>query len=62
MVVFEDDGVKIVVAHESLGFLDGSEIDFVSEGPGNGFSIFNNPNATEECGCGESFTIEQQQA
>jgi iron-sulfur cluster assembly protein len=58
-VVFEEDGVKIVVAHDSLGFLDGSEIDFVSEGLGTAFR-FNNPNATEECGCGESFTIEQQ--
>jgi iron-sulfur cluster assembly protein len=58
-VVFEEDGVKIVVSHENLGFLDGSEIDFVSEGLGTAFR-FNNPNATEECGCGESFTIEQQ--
>ena len=57
-VVFEEDGVKIVVAHDSLGFLDGSEIDFVSEGLGTTFR-FNNPNATEECGCGESFTIKQ---
>ena len=58
-LVFEEDGVKIVVSHESLGFLDGSEIDFVSEGLGTAFR-FNNPNATDECGCGESFTIEQQ--
>ena len=58
-VVFEEDGVKIVVSHENLGFLDGSEIDFVAEGLGTAFR-FNNPNATEECGCGESFTIEQQ--
>ena len=58
-IVFEDDGVKIVVSRENLGFLDGSEIDFVSEGLGTAFR-FNNPNATEECGCGESFTIEPQ--
>jgi iron-sulfur cluster assembly protein len=49
-------GVKIVISHENLGFLDGSEIDFVSEGLGKIFQ-FNNPNVTEECGCGESFTI-----
>ena len=46
-VVFEEDGVKIVVSHENLGFLDGSDIDFVSEGLGTAFR-FNNPNATEE--------------
>lgn len=55
-VVFEDDGVKIVVAHDDLNFLDGSEIDFVSEGLGTSFR-FKNPNVSGECGCGESFTI-----
>jgi len=57
-VIFEEDGVKVVVTHDSLGFLDGSEIDFVSEGLGTAFR-FRNPNVTEECGCGESFTIKQ---
>ena len=55
-VVFEQDGVKIVVAPDSLSFLDGSVVDFRSEGLGSAFH-FTNPNATEECGCGESFTI-----
>lgn len=55
-IVFENEGVKVVVSPDSLGFIDGSEIDFVSEGLGMTFK-FNNPNATEECGCGESFTI-----
>jgi len=55
-VVFEQDGVKVVVAPDSLSFLDGSVVDFRAEGLGSTFH-FNNPNATEECGCGESFTI-----
>lgn len=55
-VVFEDKGIKIVVQNASLEFLDGSEIDFASEGLGRSFQ-FNNPNATEACGCGESFTV-----
>ena len=55
-IIFENDGVKVVVSQESLGFLDGSKIDFVSEGLGMTFK-FNNPNVTDECGCGESFTI-----
>jgi len=55
-VIFDTDGVKVVVARENMGFLDGSEIDFVAEGLGMTFR-FNNPNVTDECGCGESFTI-----
>ena len=55
-IIFENEGVKVVVSRDSLSYLDGSEIDFVSEGLGMTFK-FNNPNATEECGCGESFTI-----
>jgi iron-sulfur cluster assembly protein len=54
--VFEQDNVKVVVANESLGFLDGSVIDFANEGLGSAFQ-FKNPNVTDECGCGESFTI-----
>lgn len=54
--VFHDQGVQIVVAADSLGFLDGSEIDYAAEGLSRTFK-FNNPNATEQCGCGESFTI-----
>jgi iron-sulfur cluster assembly protein len=54
--VFEDKGIKIVVDNESLPFLDGSSIDFSQNGLNRTFQ-FNNPNATDECGCGESFTI-----
>ena len=54
--VFEDKGVKIVVDHESLPFLKGSKIDFTQTGLNRTFQ-FENPNATDECGCGESFTI-----
>lgn len=54
--VFEQDDVKIVVTDGSLSFLDGSRIDFGAEGLGSTFK-FDNPNATDECGCGESFTI-----
>ena len=55
-VVFEQGDIKVVVKHENLAFLDGSVVDFVAEGLGSTFK-FENPNATEECGCGESFTI-----
>jgi len=54
--VFEDNGVKIVVDNESLPYLQGSRIDFTQSGLNRTFQ-FDNPNATDECGCGESFTI-----
>jgi iron-sulfur cluster assembly protein len=54
--VFEDKGVKIVVDNESLPYLQGSQIDFTTSGLNRVFK-FDNPNATDECGCGESFTI-----
>lgn len=55
-VVFEQDDFKIVVAGDSLSFLDGSTIDFVSRGLASNFE-FDNPNVKDECGCGESFTV-----
>jgi len=54
--LFEDHGVRIVIHPDSLPFLQGSSIDFTSNGLNSTFK-FNNPNATDECGCGESFTI-----
>lgn len=56
-IVFENKGIRVVVSPDSLSFVDGSEIDFVTQGLSRTFQ-FNNPNVTDECGCGESFTIE----
>jgi iron-sulfur cluster assembly protein len=53
---FESHGVTILVDAKSLAFLDGTELDFVREGLNEGFR-FNNPNATDTCGCGESFSV-----
>ncbi len=54
--VFESHGVKIIVENEHLEFLKGTEIDYVQEGLSSAFH-FKNPNVTEQCGCGESFTV-----
>ncbi len=54
--VFEDHGVKVIIDKKSLIYLDGTELDFGKEGLNEGFK-FNNPNAKNQCGCGESFTI-----
>lgn len=53
--VFEQDGVRIYVDADSLALVDGTEIDFAKQGLSETF-VFRNPNATAECGCGESFT------
>ena len=55
--MFEDRGVQVVVDPDSLPYLAGSHIDYVADGLNRTFK-FDNPNATEECGCGESFTIQ----
>lgn len=53
---FEAHGVRVFVAPDALEMLDGSEVDYVSEGL-NRFFRFNNPNVKDQCGCGESFTV-----
>ena len=55
--VFEQQGVKIFVDADSLALVDGTEIDFGKQGLSEAF-LFRNPNATAECGCGESFTTQ----
>jgi len=54
--VFESEGIRVVVARESLPFLVGTEVDFVREGLNEGFR-FTNPNVAATCGCGESFSV-----
>ena len=53
---FDSFGVKVVIDSKSLSILDGTQIDYVSEGLNQTFK-FSNPKATDECGCGESFAI-----
>ena len=55
-VVFEEQGVKVIVDRESLGYIDGTQVDFVKQGLNEAFR-FRNPNVKGECGCGESFTV-----
>jgi len=55
-VVFEDQGVKVLVSPKSLVYLDGTELDYAKEGLNEGFQ-FNNPNVKDMCGCGESFNV-----
>ena len=54
--VMEDRGVKIFIDPKAILFLIGTELDFVQEKLGARF-VFNNPNQTSACGCGESVAL-----
>jgi iron-sulfur cluster insertion protein len=55
-IVFQRDGVALVVDETSLELLTGSEIDFVEDLMGSYFAI-KNPQASSTCGCGSSFSV-----
>lgn len=59
--VFTSHGVDVRVPGDDLEQLEGTEIDFISEGLNQLFQ-FKNPKVTGECGCGESFTIAEDKA
>ena len=54
--VVEDKGVKIFIDPKAILFLIGTEMDFVRDKLAARF-VFNNPNQTAACGCGESVSI-----
>jgi len=54
--VIEEKGVKVFVDSAAVMYLLGTEMDYKIEELSSTF-VFNNPNETERCGCGESFKI-----
>jgi iron-sulfur cluster assembly protein len=54
--VFEDNEIKIVVDKKSILYLAGTTLEYSGGLNGKGF-VFNNPNASRTCGCGESFSL-----
>ena len=55
-VIIRRDGATVLIDQISVGYLAGSEIDFVDDLIGASFRI-NNPQATASCGCGTSFSL-----
>jgi iron-sulfur cluster assembly protein len=53
--ILDEKGVRLFVDMFSAQYLNGVEIDYVTNMMGSGFT-FTNPNATGSCGCGSSFT------
>ncbi|MEX2166287.1 MAG: iron-sulfur cluster assembly accessory protein [Methyloceanibacter sp.] len=54
--VIEDKGVKLLIDPTAVMFLLGTEMDYKSDRMRSGF-VFNNPNQTSACGCGESVSL-----
>ncbi|WEK68975.1 MAG: iron-sulfur cluster assembly accessory protein [Candidatus Chryseobacterium colombiense] len=54
--IFEDNDIKIVVDKKSILYLAGTTLEYSGGLNGKGF-VFNNPNASRTCGCGESFSL-----
>jgi iron-sulfur cluster assembly accessory protein len=52
--VINQGDYKVFVDDMSLGYITGSEVDYVDSLMGAGFTV-NNPNAVSSCGCGHSF-------
>ena len=54
--IFEDNGVRGIIEKKSILYLAGTVLEYSGGLNGKGF-IFNNPNASRTCGCGESFSL-----
>ncbi|WP_159801472.1 iron-sulfur cluster assembly accessory protein [Flavobacterium sp. MK4S-17] len=54
--LFEDNNIKIAVDKKSFLYLVGTTLEYSGGLNGKGF-VFNNPNASRTCGCGESFSL-----
>ena len=54
--IIEDKGVKVFVDAAAVMYLLGTEMDYKKEEFSSSF-VFNNPNESERCGCGESFKV-----
>jgi iron-sulfur cluster assembly accessory protein len=51
-----EEGVELLIDRGSVGIINGTQIDLVTEGV-NRQLRFQNPNAKDHCGCGESFSV-----
>ena len=54
--VIEDKGVRVLIDPKAVLFLLGTEMDFKTDRLSSQF-VFNNPNQTSACGCGESVQL-----
>ena len=56
--IIEINDITIVIDNSAILFLLGTELDYEETKINSGF-VFNNPNQTDACGCGESVTLQK---
>jgi len=59
-LIFEHEGIRIIVDEMSLRYVDGSTVDYTESLMGSGFQV-NNPNVVAACGCGSSFRVADEE-
>lgn len=57
--IIESNGIKLYIDPISVRYLKGAQVDFVENVAGGGFTI-HNPNAVTTCGCGQSFSVDDE--
>ncbi|MFD2177537.1 Fe-S cluster assembly scaffold SufA [Veronia pacifica] len=58
-LIFTHQGAHLFVPEKAMPYLDGTEVDFISEGLNQMFK-YDNPNVENACGCGESFNVHDE--
>lgn len=59
-VAINQEGIHILIDSKSLRYLQGMQVDCIQEGL-NKHLKFNNPNVKGACGCGESFSVDENE-
>jgi len=59
--VYKIDGLNVVLSDMDTKYLKGAIVDYVTTNMGGGFKI-DNPMAVKSCGCGSSFSVEDDAA
>jgi iron-sulfur cluster assembly protein len=59
--IFNIGDIKVIIGAMDIKYLNGSIVDYVNTNLGGGFKV-ENPNAVKACGCGSSFSVEDDEA
>jgi len=56
----DEHGFSVYIDPTSIDIIKNTRLDFIDKGPFEKQMVFNNPNVKEQCGCGESFSVEEK--
>jgi len=57
--IIKNKDLSVYVTNKDLKFIEGMNVDYIQKGLGY-VMVFENPNAENECGCGESFSLKEK--